>query len=636
MPRPSLWDQFVDITLQREALRCRMIRDIPASERAGIYVDDNDVESILRGLPGLRWSAPPDASWLDEQFVPDCGEVAEALHESLSVDTGPFGALIRRFAFDNVESELLLLVTGIEIEPARQRLLGYIQDDLTQPHLHLGTIERLFGGTSIPALQDRGRLTQSHLIRVEPGVTWAQNRIVPSQSLTWLVAVGEPPSTPPAPAWTWPIGSSARPPSVETQTDVSTDPVLAVHGGDEHARRRRIADETGGACLIIDGTEPVSPEILGHAAVTGLTMVLGIGDQIPTVQLRQVELCPSHRWALSSDRPLSLRHLPARQWIELDCDAAARTVGSTGHRLTDSDRHLVELGQRMGGLDEPGAIRRLAATDMATFAQELPVTHNREDLVLGEERSRQIDEIVDRYRLRELVHDAWKFDSNPSAGLVTLFTGPSGTGKTLAAEVIAGELGLALFRVDLSAVVSKWIGETEKHLSAVFDNAEESPIALFFDEADAMFGKRSGVKDSHDRYANVGVSHLLQRIERFDGLVMLATNLNSNIDSAFRRRIHVTVDFAVPEVEQREQIWRAVFPSSFDVDELNFGELAERFELTGGSIRNAALAAGFEAARSGSAVAMAAVVRSVGREMQKLGRLQLPENGMKDRHVRSG
>ena len=220
------------------------------------------------------------------------------------------------------------------------------------------------------------------------------------------------------------------------------------------------------------------------------------------------------------------------------------------------------------------------------------------------------------------MHQEWGFPAVPSSGVVALFSGPSGTGKTLAAEVIAGDLGLDLYKVDLSAVVSKYIGETEKNLSRIFDAAGAGDLVLFFDEADALFGKRTEVSDAHDRYANIEVAYLLQRLEPYDGLVVLATNLQRNIDQAFLRRISVAVDFPLPEEPQRRAIWRQSFPSTAPQQDLDLDFLARKFKITGGVIHNAALGAAFLAADDGQPITMEHVALALKREFQKLGRLR--------------
>jgi SpoVK/Ycf46/Vps4 family AAA+-type ATPase len=204
-------------------------------------------------------------------------------------------------------------------------------------------------------------------------------------------------------------------------------------------------------------------------------------------------------------------------------------------------------------------------------------------------------------------------------GISALFAGESGTGKTMAADVLAGELGLNLYRIDLSAVVSKYIGETEKNLRQLFDAAEDGGAILFFDEADALFGKRSEVKDSHDRYANIEVNYLLQRMEAFEGLAILATNLRSALDRAFLRRLRFVVTFPFPGAEERAEIWRRVFPRETPLAEFDYARLG-RLNLTGGSISNVALNASFAAVRGGGEVTMPLVLDAARAEFRKMDR----------------
>jgi SpoVK/Ycf46/Vps4 family AAA+-type ATPase len=192
----------------------------------------------------------------------------------------------------------------------------------------------------------------------------------------------------------------------------------------------------------------------------------------------------------------------------------------------------------------------------------------------------------------------------------------------MAAEVIANELGLPLYRVDLSAVVSKYIGETEKNLAQIFNEASASSAVLFFDEADALFGKRSEVRDAHDRYANIEVSYLLQRMEDYDGIILLASNLRQNLDEAFVRRLHLTADFPFPDEAARLEIWRRNLPPSLPLaEDVDLPALAQRFRLSGGNIRNACVTAAFLAAAGGTPVAMSHLQRAIRREHQKMGRL---------------
>ena len=252
-------------------------------------------------------------------------------------------------------------------------------------------------------------------------------------------------------------------------------------------------------------------------------------------------------------------------------------------------------------------LRRLtrdrARVSLGILAKRIKPRSSWDDLVLPEGPKQLLRDLAQQVRHRSTVYDDWGFarTSTRGFGVTALFSGDSGTGKTMAAEVIAAELGLDLYRVDLSAVVSKYIGETEKNLSAIFDAAEAGGAILLFDEADALFGKRSDVKDSHDRYANVETAYLLQRMEAYRGLAILTTNLRSNLDRAFLRRLRFVVQFPFPDEAMRQQIWARAFPEQTPTEGLDPRGLA-RMQISGGSIRSIALAAAFSAADAGTPV----------------------------------
>ncbi|MFB2769546.1 ATP-binding protein [Pelatocladus sp. BLCC-F211] len=265
------------------------------------------------------------------------------------------------------------------------------------------------------------------------------------------------------------------------------------------------------------------------------------------------------------------------------------------------------------------ACRMQAHPRLDELAQHIPPAADWEDLVLPEPQREILREIAAHVRQRVTVYETWGFAAKNSRGLgiSALFAGASGTGKTLAAEVLAQELRLDLYRIDLSSVVSKYIGETEKNLRRVFDAAEDGGAILLFDEADALFGKRSEVKDSRDRYANIEVSYLLQRMESYPGLAILTTNLKSAIDTAFLRRIRFVVQFPFPDATQREEIWRRIFPTNTPTEALDYTNLA-RLNVAGGNIRNIALNAAFLAADAGEAVQMKHLLRAAQTEYGKL------------------
>lgn len=264
---------------------------------------------------------------------------------------------------------------------------------------------------------------------------------------------------------------------------------------------------------------------------------------------------------------------------------------------------------------------------LGQLAQRVPAWGAWEDLVLPPASIRRLHNIVDFLRHADTVFGEWGLGDKVASwgGMTAMFAGPPGTGKTLSASLIAQALGLELFRIDLAGVVSKYIGETEKNLDRVFRAAYRSNAVLFFDEADALFGKRTEVKDAHDRHANVETSYLLQKLESFDGLAVLATNLKKNIDTAFMRRIDVLVDFPFPSVASRLRLWTTLMPPAMPrAPCLDLPFLAEQFELSGGHIKNAVQAAALSAAADGAPVGMEHLLLGVRWELQKQGKLAPP------------
>jgi hypothetical protein len=267
------------------------------------------------------------------------------------------------------------------------------------------------------------------------------------------------------------------------------------------------------------------------------------------------------------------------------------------------------------------ACRQQARPGLEHLAQRIQPKSGWDALVLPEEQKATLRDIAAHVRQRYLVYEKWGFAARTTRGLgiSALFSGPSGTGKTMAAEVLANELELDLYRIDLSAVVSKYIGETEKNLRSVFDGAEEGGAVLLFDEADALFGKRSEVSDSHDRYANIEVSYLLQRMEAYRGLAILTTNMKDALDTAFLRRIRFMVQFSLPDFEQRVEIWRRAFPPETPTADLDVQRLAQP-SISGASIANIALGAAFQAAEADAPVDMTHVLYALRAEYTKLDR----------------
>lgn len=366
---------------------------------------------------------------------------------------------------------------------------------------------------------------------------------------------------------------------------------------------QREAALLGGALLITD-TDAHGDAVRSLAGrLHGLVFLAG---HEPVVLERPTHLERIDKPDIPGQRALwQLALGPAADGLADDIDLLASRYRMSARRIGDIS---VEVGALAPEARLPLLHRQSRGDDapLLALAQRIDPRAGWHDLVLPEAQRRALEQIAVHTRHRIRVHHDWGFadKSDRGLGIATLFAGESGTGKTLAAEVLANALGLALYRIDLSAVISKYIGETEKNLRKVFDAAEDIGAILLFDEADALFGKRSDVKDSHDRYANIEVSYLLQRMEAYRGLAILTTNHKSALDSAFSRRLRFVVNFPFPDATQREAIWRGVFPPQTPVDLLDYSKLA-RLNLAGGNIRNIALAAAFLAAEAGTPVTMA-------------------------------
>ena len=285
--------------------------------------------------------------------------------------------------------------------------------------------------------------------------------------------------------------------------------------------------------------------------------------------------------------------------------------------------------RRLNGQALEAACRRVGSTSMSGLAQKLPLPFNMQDLIVPDGLLAELELAVAWVRHQRQVLEIWGFARRVpfGRGLTALFSGPPGTGKTMAAQVLARVLGLDLYRIDLSRVMSKYIGETEKNLGRLFDDAYASGAILFFDEADAIFGKRTEVRDAHDRYANLEIGYLLQRMEDHDGITILATNRMRDMDEAFVRRFHFILSFPMPAESDRLRIWQGMFPVEAKRDpQLDLRPLARRFEISGAEIRNVVLAAAFLAAADNQVIGLSHLKRALRREFLKNGRVMDPQS----------
>ena len=368
------------------------------------------------------------------------------------------------------------------------------------------------------------------------------------------------------------------------------------------------ADEAGVTALVAQLEAPLVALVGETAARTTGRVALHRSVHLPT---------PAEERALWTDalgEPEALAHAEAVEEVAQHFRLSAAAVDAVARELAVSD-----------GADVAASLRRLcrerSRVRLEGLAERIDPIATWDDLVLPPAHTELLHEIVRHVRHRTQVYERWGFGARTTRGLgvTALFSGESGTGKTLAAEVLARELGLDLYRIDLAATVSKYIGETEKNLRRLFEAAEASGAVLLFDEADALFGKRGEVKDGHDRYANLEVAYLLQRMESYRGLAILTTNLRSNVDRAFLRRLRFVVQFPFPDATQRAQIWLRMFPPAAPLEGIDAGALA-RLAASGGVIRAIALSAAFGAAEDRTAITPAHVLRAARVEYAKAER----------------
>lgn len=348
---------------------------------------------------------------------------------------------------------------------------------------------------------------------------------------------------------------------------------------------------------------PADPVVL-HAVEL---RVAGIAEQLQAWQALSREQIP----AAHLHRLVSLHPLPPGAIN----DAWRMAQGLAAAAGTHGVPRLEHLHQ---------ACRAQAGVPVNALARRIEPTHDWSDLVLPAAQQEQLSAICSQARHSSVVYGAWGFERKLSLGraLNALFSGPPGTGKTMAAEVIAAELGVDLLKIDLSQIVSKYIGDTEKNLRQLFDQAAGANAILFFDEADALLGKRSEVKNAHDRHANTETAYLLQKMEEYAGITILATNLRQNMDEAFMRRMRFIVEFPFPDDADRLRIWQTAWPPEVPLaPDVDLPSLARQFRLSGGNIRNVALSAAFLAAEQGQPVSMRHLMQSAKRELQKMGRL---------------
>jgi hypothetical protein len=643
----------LDLMLRRQVIRLRAARLLIDDEFRGMYIPDSYIDELL--------SQRPETADQSAQALSACIEQLRTENRAHAAADWPLARVAAAFGLEAYEEDLLLLAIASELDLRYEALYSYVQNDVTKKRPTAGLALQLLASSAEHSLELRARFEQAAVFRY---------------GLLYLAADAHD-RDPPLPAHylrmdsrmvDFLLGGNAMDSRLAPFCRV-IDPGRSVEGlvsGPAVLRRLRLLAErlADGPVVFLHGPDSAGREaaaeaICSHAGKSMLAVDLRgaiASGEFPGEVLRREALLRDSvlyvcHWdapgaaggseAFGFGQPVFVCEFPEptlavrrAQWDReltgsaagLDTSALAGTFQLSGSQVENAVRQARwECGQ------EPvtqqvlqSAARAQSSHALRRLAQKIACVHDWNDLVLPQRSLRHLREIVRDMGCRERVYGAWGFErlAPPGKGVNILFCGPSGTGKTMSASIIAHALELDLYRIDLAGVVSKYIGETEKNLREVFQAARASNAILFFDEADALFGKRSEVKDAHDRYANIEVAYLLQQMEDSSGITILATNLSKNLDEAFARRMQYTVTFPFPDAAHRERIWQSMFPPQAPLEQdIAWSFLARQFELSGGNIRNAALRAAFLAAEAGTSVNMEHVVLAVERELQKLGRL---------------
>jgi hypothetical protein len=640
-------------------------RDVTAG---GLELSSEQVERLVRQGP-----AEPVATSRTMQRTLDrlAAEAAEALADGRLVR---LTRLARIFELDPLDEELLLVALAPAIDPRFESFYAFLNDDLLRRQATVGLALRLCG---VPPTTSDGRarfatsrpLVAGGLVTLDgthrPLLT--QEIAVPDRVVAHLLGddaadplvtalrVGAPPTP----------GAASALVARAVASGVRSLYIRDLQGAGAASQAAAGLAEVGAGIVALDldrlgtGDDLVAVATAAHreARLIGAGLVVGpvevLAERAPGAvrvfaEAPGVVILHGRRgWDPSWSRAVPAlldadRIVPGRTAsgvAELlgdelgDVDAAGAiglfrlTPEQVGRAARAAYQQAVMEGRPMEAGDLQRGARSQNAAGLERLATRVEPRSRFEDLVLPADAEDQLRQLTVRWRYRDRVLDTWGMGQGVSRGrgVTALFAGPSGTGKTMSAEVIAGELGLDLYVIDLSTVVDKYIGETSKNLDRIFTEADRVNGVLLFDEADALFGKRSGVSDSKDRHANVEVAYLLQRMETFDGVAILTTNLASNLDEAFIRRLDAIIDFPSPDRPQRELLWRAKLrPQLPQEDGLDLEFLAERFRMSGAEIQNAVVTAAYLAAEEDAVVGMRHLVRGVLAEHRKMGRF-LPD-----------
>jgi len=642
----------------------------PGDRFRGLYISDAQVDGLLTNPAAGQIADPWTAAAVDALAALDrAADAAEAAGQDIRLRR-----LARAFELTPDDVELLLIALAPDLDPRFERLYGYLHDDVSRRRASAGLALELAGpGSGVASGAERvrlgphGTLVTSGIILVEdtdrPFLT--RSLRVADRVTAHLLGDDQPDAAiadvliESRPATIGDVELLAR----AIAGDVPLVYIRERAGASGRSLAAAALERLGRPALQLDfsrlGPNDIAREVAaatsreaglrGAGIVAGPVEVMserGAASVRPFAECRAPVILVGNRpwdpaWArepaLLLDAPVPTIGERHELWLEslngdrpVDFDPAVVTLAfrlspdQIARAAQSARRATVAASREMKIADISSGARAQNAAGLERLARRIEPTASWADLVLPENVEAQIHELTARARHRDKVIGEWGMGGGNSRrlGITALFAGDSGTGKTMSAEVLAGDLGFDLYVIDLSTVVDKYIGETEKNLDRIFTEADRVNGVLLFDEADALFGKRSEVKDARDRYANVEVAYLLQRMESFDGLAILTTNLRANVDEAFIRRLDAIVDFALPEEEHRRLLWERNLPVRVPkADDIDLGFLARKFKLSGGDIRNICVAAAYLAAAAGQPMSMSDLIRSTEREYQKLGRL---------------